>query len=80
MYTSRKKTFPVKITDADRDAVRRIQPNASLMTIDRHAIARAAARQVLVETRSTADALDCLTASIPKDTLHSWMKARLMAA
>jgi hypothetical protein len=80
MHTKRKKKFTVNITDSDRKAVRRFHPDASLASIDRHAVVRAAAREILIETGSTADALNSVAAWIPKATLHSWMKQQLKTA
>ena len=80
MHTIRKKKFDVLITGGDRAAVRATCPNASLATIDRRAVARAAARVVLVEIGSTAEALSSLTSGIPKSTLHAWMRRELAMA
>lgn len=78
MYTERKKNFTVTITDGDRAAVRGVCPKAPLAAVDRRAVARAAAREVLIEAKSTDEALDCLIAGIPRHTLESWMKRHLL--
>lgn len=77
MYTERKKNFTVTITDGDRALVKRCFPKAPLTAIDSRAVARAAARQVLIESRSTSEALDCMTYGIPRATLENWMKGRI---
>lgn len=80
MRKYRNKNQKVVITSGDRELVQIKYPEASQLTIDRRATARAAAREVLLETKSTAEALDSLTLGIPEATLHSWMKGRLKMA
>lgn len=80
MYTERKKNFTVTITNGDREAARHLCPGAPLSTIDRRAVARAAARQVLVESKSTVEALNSLIDGIPRATLEAWMKWYLKEA
>lgn len=77
MYTKRKKNFTVTITEGDRAAVKDVCPKAPLSVVDRRAVARAAAREVLIEAKSTTEALDCLIAEVPRQTLERWMKRHL---
>lgn len=80
MNRFRSKRHSILITGGDRKLAHSHFPNASIHSINARAAVRAAAREILVETKSTAEALDCLTMDIPAATLRAWMKDRLKAA
>ena len=76
-YTTRKRNFTVTITPGDRAVMRQSHPGAPLIELDRYAVARAAAREAFLASRSLPVALDTLTSAIPKAALIDWMKGRL---
>lgn len=80
MRKMRNKKCKVAVTSGDREIVRAHYPHMTCESIDRRAVARAAAREVLAECQSTADALDCFVLGVPKATLDAWMKSRLKKA
>jgi hypothetical protein len=80
MRKMRNKKCKLTITCGDREIVRAHYPQMSRESIDRRAVARAAARGVLVDSKSTADALDSLVLGLPDATLREWMKRRLKKA
>lgn len=80
MRKLRTKKTRLTITSGDREIVRASYPGMSQDSIDRRAATRAAAREVLAEGGSTADALDALVLGIPSTTLSAWMRDRLKAA
>lgn len=80
MRKMRNKKCKLTITSGDREIVRAHYPQMSRESIDRRAIARAAGREVLADSRSTAEALDSLVLGVPDATLNAWMKARLKKA
>lgn len=77
MRKMRNRTCKLTITTGDREIVRAGYPDMSRESLDRRAAARAAAREVLAECKSTAAALDSLVLGIPESTLNAWMKNRL---
>lgn len=80
MRRLRNKQCKLTITSGDREIVRARYPQMSKISIDRRAVARAAGREVLADSKSTAEALDSLVLSVPAETLRVWMKDWLKKA
>lgn len=80
MKKLRSKMVKVKAAGADRELVRRLNPDASVNSIDFLAARRSMARSVLCEKKSTFQALDALTAGVPAQTIRAWTDYRLKNA
>lgn len=80
MRKMRNKKCELTITRGDREIVRAHYPQIPRESMDLRAVARAAARGVLANSKSTAEALDSLVLGVPEATLNAWMKGRLKKA
>lgn len=79
MKKHRNKMVKVQATGADRALARRMNPNASDAVINTLAAYRAVARSIACEVKSTAEALNVITAEVPVQTLKAWFKDRVKA-